>query len=77
MTQKQALEKPITINFVSHGHWRITMNHYNKNLSCITNNSVAVDEYRSEENERDSEGIVWLRGYKTLKNEILRNYDKN
>ena len=50
-----------------HGHWLISTDHYGKNIGCITTNSVAVDEYKQGESRAEIN-----RGYKSLRNEIIR-----
>jgi hypothetical protein len=50
-----------------HGHWLISTDHRNKNICCITTNSVAVGEYKSGESRAEIN-----RGYKVLRSEIIR-----
>ena len=65
-------EKHIQIQQTGYGHYRITMDIYGKPFSTITTDSISVDEYRDHENQRRHN-----RGYKTLYNELMRNYRKS
>lgn len=55
-----------------HGHWLISTDHYGKSMCCITTNSVAIDEYKSGESRAEV-----TRGYKKLRNEIIRRNNEN
>lgn len=62
----------LKIEKTGYGHWKITTTHYNKVISCITTNSTAIDDYNSYDWERDKEGLRKLRGYRRLREEIIR-----
>lgn len=55
-----------------HGHYRVTTPYYGKEISCTTNNMPAVDDYKSEEGERQGRELRQLRGYKALRAECIR-----
>lgn len=64
--------KLLRIEMKGYGHWRVSMQYRNKNLSCITTDSQAIDDYMSDEDERDGRVLRKKRGYEALKSEILR-----
>lgn len=55
-----------------YGHWRVSMQYRGKQLSAITTNSMAIDDYNSDEDEKDGRILRKKRGYEYLKAEILR-----
>lgn len=61
----------LEIQETGYGHWKITTTHYNKVISCTTTNSTAIDDYNSED------GSIKLRGYKSLREEIIRKNKEN
>lgn len=66
--------KQITILPSGYGHWKISMQYYNKTIITITNNSQAIDDYKSEDWEKDGRVLRKNRGYNLLKNELVNEY---
>ena len=64
----------ISIETVGYGHKKITIEYYGKEISYITTNMKAVDDYNSEDGERDGRELRKKRGYNQLRNEIIRKY---
>ena len=64
--------KRISVTKTGYGHWKISMTHYNKEISCVTTNSQAIDDYSSDDFEKDGREFRKKRGYNTLKSEIVR-----
>lgn len=68
------------MNYISilpsgYGHWKISMEYRKKTISCVTSNSTAIDDYRSDEFEKDGRVLRKKRGYECLKSELVRkNY---
>jgi hypothetical protein len=50
-----------------HGHYKIFTNYYSKDISCITNNMQAIDDFKSEDGDKRI-----MKGYKSLRNECIR-----
>ena len=48
-----------------HGHWRISVNYYGKNISAVTNNMPDLDLFRSGKNG-------WKSAGSRLYNEVVR-----
>lgn len=72
-TKRYATEHPIWSLKTGHGHWKINTVYRGKEISCVTTNSVAIDEYfNTDEDEKDGNEIVWLRGYSSLRSELIR-----
>lgn len=67
--------KNLTIKFNGYGHWKIECDYRGKRISTVTTNSQAIDDYNSDESERDGRVLRKIRGYKTLIAEIKRNYE--
>lgn len=38
----------IQVKFSGYGHWKITTTFYGKEISTVTNNSIAVDNYKND-----------------------------
>ena len=55
-----------------HGHYKVITEHYNKEISCITNDMSSIDDLKSEEGEKDGRVLKRLRGYNNLRNECIR-----
>lgn len=69
--------KYISILPNGYGHWKISMDYRNKTISTITNNSTAIDDYNTDEFEKDGRELRKKRGYNQLKRELVRvNYPK-
>jgi hypothetical protein len=66
--------KYIRIESAGYGHKRITVEYRGKQISGITTNMPAVDDYNSEEGERDGRELKRKRGYTSLRNEVVRKH---
>ncbi len=44
-----------------YGHWKITVDYYGKSISCTTTNSMAIDDYKSDDDKRRLRGLISLR----------------
>jgi chlorite dismutase len=60
------------ITKTGHGHWRVAILHYGKEISAVTTNSMAIDDYHSDEMEKDGRVLRKLRGYRELREEVIR-----
>ena len=70
--------KYISILPSGYGHWKISMEYRNKEISCVTNNSTAIDDYRCDEFEKDGRELRKKRGFEQLKSELVRkNYENS
>lgn len=83
MTLQELKTKVERIEKTGYGHWRVTIKYRNKNYSCTTMNSMAVDATSYDECERRSSYFypTCRKGYEALYNECLRsnslgNYNK-
>lgn len=74
--QAEQNERNLTITLKGYGHWKISCEWYGKTLKTVTTNSIAVDDFRSEQGEKDEYGCNRNKqGYESLCNEIKRkNY---
>jgi len=54
-----------------HGHYKVGINYRGKLITTITNNMPAVDDYKSEDGEKDGRVLRRKRGYESLRNEII------
>lgn len=71
--QAESNERNLSISFRSYGHWRIECDYYGKRISCITTDSIAIDDFNSEFDEKDEDGFNRrLQGYTSLCSEIIR-----
>jgi hypothetical protein len=61
------MKNQVTIKSNGHGHYKITTNYYNKEISCITTNTIAIDDA--------SDGK--LLAIKELRKEIIRKNKNN
>ena len=55
-----------------YGHYKVGITYRNKLITTITNNMPAIDDYRSEDGERDGRNLRKKRGYEQLRAEIIR-----
>lgn len=66
-------ERGLTITPAGYGHWKISATYRGKELRAKTNNSEAVDNFRSDPDEKDDYGVNRRKnGYETLLSEIIR-----
>lgn len=61
--------KRLTIMPSGYGHFKITTTHYNKEISCTTTNTRAIDAWKSDTPKK------WA--YNDLRNEIIRKNKLN
>lgn len=64
----------LQIKFSGYGHWKITTAYYGKKICCTTTNSMAIDDFNSDEFEREGRELRKKRGYNILRSEVVRNY---
>jgi hypothetical protein len=55
-----------------YGHYKVGIKYRNKLITTITTNMPAIDDYRSEDGERDGRILRKKRGYDLLRSEIIR-----
>ena len=67
----------LRLEFRSYGHYRIILEYYGKEISCITTNMPAVDDYKSEDGERDGRELRTKRGYEALRDEVIRKHKES
>lgn len=67
----------IRIEHAGYGHKKITIEYYGKEISCVTTNMPAVDDYNSEEGERDGRELRSKRGYISLRDEVIRKHKQS
>lgn len=63
--------KNLSVSPSGHGHYKVTTTHYGKEISCITSNMPAIDDFKSDEYEKDGRELRKLRGYKSLRDECI------
>lgn len=63
-------------SFSGHGHYKISMLYRGKTISTTTNNMPAIDDFKSDEFEKDGREYRKLRGYRALISELLRANNK-
>lgn len=73
---KQQRTADMRVIFSGHGHYRVTMTYRGKEISCITNNMPAIDDFQSEEFERDGRCNRILQGFNALRGECIRKNTK-
>jgi hypothetical protein len=61
------MKNQLTITSNGYGHFKITTNYYNKEISCISNNTTAIDDARDGK----------ISAIKELKKEIIRKNKNN
>jgi hypothetical protein len=75
-TYKQALEnkKNLTIRAAGNGYWHIGCVHRGKNISAITTDSLAIEDFSCENNGEKRDGKDRkLIGYVSLCEKIIRD----
>ena len=60
-----------------YGHWRIECDYRGKRIGCVTTDSEAIDDYRSDGDEKRYGCNRMKMGYETLVNKIIDYYNKN
>jgi len=74
------MKKEISITNHGYGLWYIYMSYRGKRLGCFTTNVRAIDDYKSDESdkdERDGRTLLKSRGYKALYKEIANSFHYN
>ena len=51
----------ITILPAGHGHFKVTTHHYGKEISTVTTDTRAIDDYNSDNERRNNRGKKQLR----------------
>lgn len=54
-----------------HGHYKVYTTYYGKEITCTTNNMPAIDDFKSDDGEKDGKELRTLRGYRLLRNECI------
>jgi hypothetical protein len=54
-----------------YGHYKVGIKYRGKLITAVTNNMQAVDDYKSEDGEKDGRVLRRKRGYECLRNEII------
>lgn len=67
------MKHELTIRQTGYGHWKITTTHYGKEISTITTDSVSIDDYNSDPEEREGRRLRKLSGYNSLRGQIIRD----
>ena len=67
----------LTILPSGYGHWKISCDYRGKRISCITNDSEAVDDYKSNPGEKKDGCNRIKSGYLCLINSIIRYYNNS
>jgi hypothetical protein len=70
------MKNDLTVRPSGHGHYKVITTHYGKEITCITNNMPAIDDFKSEDGEKDGRELRQLRGYRNLKSECIRKNKK-
>jgi hypothetical protein len=78
-TLKEAVrnERGLVVYRQGYGHWHASCEYRGKRISCTTTDSVSVDSWNSDPEERTKQGYTVLRGYRTLCSEIIRSHNNN
>ena len=63
--------KTISIKKTGYGHWLISMEYRRKTISTTTTNSMAVDDFNSDIDEKQGRKLRWKAGYEQLKAELI------
>lgn len=67
----------LRIRQTCYGHWEVTTNYYGKEISCTTTDSMSIDDYNSDEYERDGRELRRKRGYLCLRSQCIRAYQRS
>lgn len=59
------------VSRTGYGQYRITTRYYGKDISCHSTNAPAVDDFNSDEFEKDGRELRRKRGYRYLRNECI------
>lgn len=64
--------RDLKIKYIFHGHWEISIVFRGKEYKKVTTNSKAIDDYNSDDLEKDGRELRKKRGFKDLRNEVIR-----
>ncbi len=64
--------RDLKITFTGYGHWEISIVFRGKEYKKVTTNSQAIDDYNSDDLEKDGLKLRKKRGFKDLRNEVIR-----
>ena len=70
------MKSDLEIRPSGHGHYKVSTTYYGKKISCVTSNMPSVDDFKSEDGEKDGRELRQLRGYNSLKGECIRKNRK-
>lgn len=69
--------KHIVLSFNGYGHYKITATYRGKEITTVTSDMRAIDNYKCDEDERDNRNRKRkLQGYKTLMGYIREAYER-
>lgn len=54
-------QKWVLIEFAGNGHYKVTTEYYGTEISALLNDSMSVDDYRSDDSRRSNRGLKSLR----------------
>lgn len=63
--------KTISIKKTGYGHWLISMEYRKKVIRTTTTNSMAVDDFNSDIDEKQGRRLRWKAGYTQLRKELI------
>ena len=70
--QAETNERNLVIKFAGYGQYTLSIEYYGKVISCHSTNSIAVDDYNSNEGEKKDGCNRIKTGYVSLCNEVIR-----
>ena len=68
------IKHPLLVTPNGYGHWHVATRYRGELIGTITTNSMAIDDWNSEEDEKDGRQLRKLRGYNALRSECIRSY---
>ena len=73
-TQEEAVrnDRELSITKTGYGHWRIGCLYRGKRYYTVTSDSEAIDDFNSDQWEKDGREYRRLRGYKHLCGQVIR-----
>lgn len=70
--QAEQNERNLSIKMTSYGHWKIECEYRGKRISTVTTNSIAIDNFNAEFDEKMDGRNRRKEGYQDLISEIIR-----
>lgn len=58
--------------FNGHGHYKVGFMWYGKEYTTVTSDMPSIDDYKSDEWEKDGRKLKWKQGQESLVNQIKR-----